>query len=157
MEPMFANLATVMVGLIAGFLIFIWRRNYVDQRTRKRLIDALHTEVGLISAMTDKDIETLKLRIQNGEVPFTTADMSHTIFNAHQSELSLLDKPTLAAVIKAYASDRTLTKSLLRFQDKDFQELEVERKMTLFKALRDRNESHKQCRDEAADLLSAHD
>lgn len=115
---------------------------------------ALQAEIEEIGTVAVDDMEVLRRRIQNDEVPFITVDMSHPVFNGHQDELSLLDKETLAIVVKTYAHDRFLSTSLSRFQDEQFTKLETERKTLILDAFENRSDSLKQCRAEAIKVLS---
>ncbi|MXX91120.1 MAG: hypothetical protein F4213_17180 [Boseongicola sp. SB0677_bin_26] len=149
-----AGLPTAMILLLAGFALFVARLAYVDGRRRRLLISALQAEIEEIRVATDDDVAALRRRLQKGEVPFVMVDMSYPVFDGHQHELSLLDKKMLSAVVKTYTLDRVLSKSLLSFQNEQFQALSGERKDEILDVFERANTSFRQHRKSTIELLS---
>lgn len=149
------NVLTGIILLLLGFVAFVGRIEYTNKRRREKLINALHAEIGEMRVVDDSYMSVLKGLIHNGERPFITADSSYPIFSGHQNELSLLDKETLSAVTKLYTLDGFLSKTLLRFQDDQFLELDKKRKEQALENFEKMNTTLVQYRKNALTLLSS--
>lgn len=148
------NLPTGLILLAAGFLLFMVRSVYVDYRKHKKLKKALWAEIKEIRVLNVSEIDFLKQQVQNNVMPFIVLDRAQSIFNAHQNDLSLLDKNTLEAVVQVYIYDRFICEILSRFQETQFKEMTTKRKKTSLNHLKTINESLEKFRSVAKDRLS---
>ena len=130
------------------------RSVYVDYRKHKKLKKALWAEIKEIRVLNVSEIDFLKQQVQNNVMPFIVLDRAQSIFNAHQNDLSLLDKNTLEAVVQVYIYDRFICEILSRFQETQFKEMTTKRKKTSLNHLKTINESLEKFRSVAKDRLS---
>lgn len=135
---MAAGAATVVIGF-GLYLVRVW---YIENRTRNRLIAALQIEIKLsftegAQSLSTEFLEKLEKLINDGKKPKIVVYDRHFIFESNQSELSLLKKEVLSAVISYYETDKMVSLALKSFEDEEFLAYPAEMKKSKIDALKE--------------------